>query len=149
MHTESVVYENVCVKCNPGAREPGELKEIRSDVPSVYVGETSRSIQERSLEHWASFRSKNAKSHIFQHQAMEHGGEPPDFMMRVVSFHKTALSRQIKEAVRIRRRGGAGAILNSKSEYNRCHIPRLQMEEEETEGAGEVGELEELATPQT
>ena len=62
--------------------------------------------------------------------------------MRAVSFHKTALSRQVAEAVRIRRRGGEGAILNSKAEYNRCHIPRLQMEEEEPEGARDRMELE-------
>ena len=49
--------------------------------------------------------------------------------MRVVRNFKTALSRQIGEAVRIRRRGGAGMILNSKSEYNRCKIPRLVLEE--------------------
>ena len=35
------------------------------------------------------------------------------------------------EAVRIRRRGGLGNILNSKSEYNCCHIARLRVEDEE------------------
>ena len=35
------------------------------------------------------------------------------------------------EAVRIRRRGGLGNILNSKSEYNRCHVARLRVEDEE------------------
>ena len=48
-------------------------------------------------------------------------------MNRVVSQHRTALARQVSEAVRIGRRGGAGAVLNSKAEYNRCHIPRLRM----------------------
>ena len=33
--------------------------------------------------------------------------------------------------------GGEGAIMNSKAEFNRCHIPRLQLEEEEQEGARE------------
>ena len=51
--------------------------------------------------------------------------------MRVVGSRSTATSRQISEAVRIRRRGGEGRILNSRSEYNRSHIPRLQVEEEE------------------
>ena len=58
---------------------------------------------------------------IRRHQETEHGGEEsPEFMMRVVRYARTALSRQIGEAVRIGRRGGAGRILNSKSEYNRC-----------------------------
>ena len=75
---------------------------------------------------------------------MVHGGGAPSFIMRAVSFHKTALSRQVAEAVRIRRRGGEGAILNSKAEYNRCHIPRLQLEELEPEGARKECEQEML-----
>ena len=109
---------------------------------STYVGETRRSIQERSEEHWAAFRTGSSKSHILKHQNLEHGGAAPQFIMRAVSYHKTALSRQVAEAVRIRRRGGEGAILNSKAEYNRCHIPRLQMEEEEPEGARDLREQE-------
>ena len=64
-----------------------------------------------------------------------HKGEDPLFILRAVSFHKTALSRQTGEAVRIRRRGGEGAVLNSKAEFNRCYIPRLRVvgEEELTE----------------
>ena len=45
--------------------------------------------------------------------------------MKVVRSFKTALSRQVGEAVRIRRRGGEGNILNSKAEYSRSRIPRL------------------------
>ena len=37
----------------------------------------------------------------------------------------------MSEVVRVRRRGGLGSILNSKSEYNRCHITRLRVEEKE------------------
>ena len=51
--------------------------------------------------------------------------------MRAISFHRSALSRQTAEAIRIRRRGGMGAVLNSKSEYNRCYIPRLRVVEED------------------
>ena len=127
----SVVCEKVCWRCNPGAKEARELKDIKVDIPGLYVGETSRSIQERSGEYWASYRTGSSKSHMVKHQAMEHGGAAPLFIMSAASFHKTALSRQIAEAVRIRRRGGQGVILNSKAEYNRGHIPRLQLEEEE------------------
>ena len=45
---------------------------------------------------------------MVRHQALEHVGEPPRFVFKVISTHKTALSRQIREAVRIRRRGGRG-----------------------------------------
>ena len=78
----SVVYENVCGLCNEGAKEARELKESRDmEVPSIYVGESSRSIQERSMEHWADFRKGSSKSHILKHQTMVHGGEAPSFIM--------------------------------------------------------------------
>ena len=74
--------------------------------PSLYVGESSRSIQERAVEHWSAARRGDQKSHMVRHQDKEHPGEDPKFIFKVVSYHRTALSRQIKEAVRIRRRGG-------------------------------------------
>ena len=49
--------------------------------------------------------------------------------MKMVSNHRTALSRQIKEAVRIMRRGGEGGVLNSKSEFSRCKITRRTLEQ--------------------
>ena len=55
-------------------------------------------------------------------------GEEASFLMRPVKYFRTALKRQLAEAVRIGRRGGAGAVLNSREEYNRCEIPRLSLE---------------------
>ena len=126
----SLIYKNVCQRCNPGAGAKGALKEVRKDIPSLYVGESSLTIFERSREHWEDWRRKSGSSHIRKHQEQAHADEeePPKFIMRVVRFCKTPLSRQIGEAVRIRRRGGEGSILNSKAEYSRCRIPRLVVE---------------------
>ena len=52
-------------------------------------------------------------------------------MVRVIHKAKSALERQTREAIRIQRRGGEGAILNSKAEFSRCYIPRLQLEEQD------------------
>ena len=128
-----VVYESICTVCNPSSLNKGELKSQESNHPSLYVGETSRSVQERAAEHWGAAHKEQEKSHMVKHQKLEHPGEKPAFLFKVVSNHKTALGRQIKEAVRIRRRGGAGSILNSKGEFNRCHIPRLIVEPEDEE----------------
>ena len=133
----SLVYENVCLACNPGV-EPGKKWEQKDEgEPSLYVGETSRSIQERSKEHWSGLRSKSEKNHIWKHQMLAHGGsQEPNFLMMPVKYHRTALARQVGEAVRIRRRGGEGALLNSKGEYNRSHIPRLTIQvDQPSEGA--------------
>ena len=129
---QSLVYENICVECNPGARGKIEQEELKTDIPTVYIGETSRSIFERSKEHWEGARKGCGKNHMVKHQIMEHGGEQePNFHMKVRGFFKTALARQVAEAVLIRRRGGEGAILNSRGEFSRSHIPRLQVVEEE------------------
>ena len=150
----SLVYENTCAQCNKGA---GAKEEIRSEsmdekVPSLYIGETSRTIQERGVEHWGAYRGNDKVkegSHIYKHQELQHEGGEPHFIPRAISFHRSALSRQTAEAVRIRRRGGMGALLNSKSEFNRCYIPRLtvvqedialEMEKEEEQTAAKVGE---------
>ena len=121
----SVIYENICRKCNPGAGGKKELEVVKSSFPTTYVGETSRSIMERTREHWESYRGRHKDSHLLKHQEMEHEGAIPEFIMRVVGRAKTALERQTREAVRIRRRGGEGVILNSKAEFNRCFIPRI------------------------
>ena len=71
-----------------------------------------------------------------------HEGAAPKFYMRVVKYYKSALSRQIGEAVRIRRRGGAGNILNSKAEFDRCKIPRLIVEEQDLDKIREEEEQE-------
>ena len=121
----SLVYENICAICNPEARTKGNLKNINMDVPSVYIGETARSIKERSQEHWEAYKSNHTDSHIMKHWVNHHNsvGEP-DFVMKVIKYHRSALSRQIGEAIRIQRRG---LVLNSKAEFNRCKITRLSL----------------------
>ena len=125
----SVLYENICVLCNPQARDGKPVKTTQSDVPSIYVGESSRSLMERGLNHWKDFKAGKEDSHILKHHILHHGGTgQPVFHLRPVSYHRTALDRQVAEAVRIRRRG-EGCVLNSKMEYNRCSIARLSLPE--------------------
>ena len=126
----NLLYENICTKCNPGAKGKGELEQVRDDIPTLYVGESSRSVYERSKEHWRGAHKGEAKNHMVKHQIGEHNNDAPQFAMKVVRHFKTALARQVAEAVRIRRRGGEGAILNSKGEFNRCYIPKNVYENE-------------------
>ena len=76
---------------------------------------------------------------MLKHSVLHHNKEDTPFVMRAVSYHRSALSRQAAEAVRIMRRGGEGAILNSRGEFNRCFIPRLMLIEED-----KLKELEEM-----
>ena len=45
----NLLYENICAVCNPGAPKKGELITVKEGAPSLYVGETSRTIFERAL----------------------------------------------------------------------------------------------------
>ena len=134
----NVVYENICLICHPEAAEKeGKLEEgVASQ--AVYVGESARSIYERSREHWDDYVKGETDSHILKHHVLAHGGRgEPQFHFRPVRFHRTALGRQLHEAVRIRRRGGE-VVLNSKGEYNRCEIARLVLGD--AGGGADVGE---------
>ena len=88
---------------------------MKDGAPSLYVGETSRTVYERSKEHWGGARAKSMKNHMHAHQVMEHDGREPLFSMKVVKFFKTPLARQVAEAIRTRRRGGRTNRTNSKS----------------------------------
>ena len=68
---------------------------------------------------------------MIKHWADSHGElqEPPQFKFKVVASFKDALTRQVSEAVRIELRGAG--VLNSKSEYSRCRIPRLTIDQDE------------------
>ena len=125
-----VLYENICLKCNPGVGEGKQLSPPLNP-PSIYIGETSRSLYERGKEHWRDFRTGQEDSHIRKHHLIHHGGVgEPSFHLRPIMFPGTALKRQIAEAVMIGR-WGEEIILNSKSEFNRCKIGRLTIGEED------------------
>ena len=94
---QSILYKNICHRCVPGARADKKMKEedLIKEQPVIYVGEMSRSLMERSKEHWASYRERNEDSHMLRHHDLVHKGEPAEFTMRMVGSHRSALSRQV------------------------------------------------------
>ena len=93
-----------------------------------YIGETARSAYERGLEHLGDFESMKLDSHIMKHFLDMHEGERMEdikFGMRICKAANSAFDRQIAESVLIQANKTDHFILNSKSEYNRCALPRL------------------------
>ena len=141
----SLTYQNICLVCHPGGGEKVAKLNTNNKVPGVYIGETARSLYERGREHWRGFRERREDSHIWKHQALHHGGDnSPRFHLRPFEFHRTALNRQISEAVKIGRFGEEN-LLNSKGEYNRSRIARLSLGELNTEKKPELEEDSEAA----
>ena len=95
---------------------------------NLYVGESARSLYERASEHWEGAMSGKEENHMLEHLAASHRDvQLPSFRFRVVKKCKTALERQVREAVRIEMRGN---ILNKKGMYNRCKLTRMVIDSE-------------------
>ena len=117
---QNVVYESRCNVCN--LEEKGKKEKTLEDtrpLPSIYVGESSRSLKERSKEHHADYSKMQEDSHMLK--------DRPSFNQYVISSHKSCLERQIGEAVRIQLRGNT---LNSVGVYNRSKLTRLVVDSE-------------------
>ena len=104
-------------------------KKTKKEYTVKYVGETGRSGYERGSEHLSDFLNFEEGSHLLKHYLNCHQDlkmTDVKFGMRVRNSFRSALDRQIGEAVAIdveRRKGKQ--LMNSKSEYNRCTIPRI------------------------
>ena len=122
------MYESVCRICNPvSSQKEGKHRVV------VYIGETSHTIHERSMEHVSDARFFSSKSHILKHWMSVHPelNSPPDMAFKVTAMFKDCLSRQVAEALRINY--SKDEILNSKGEYMGNSIIRLVVEEESWE----------------
>ena len=96
----------------------------------MYIGESSRSLHERSLEHVKDAKSFSKKSHFVKQWMSVHPEHPnpPPFKFKVTQQFKDCMSRQVAEAIRIQHT--KDNILNSKCEYLQNCITRLTVNEE-------------------
>ena len=128
-----------CLPCKPGRGEGGQCEgsgvnyEIECQLcpdgqKASYIGESSRNLYTRSLEHISNYQSGSADSFILKHQNNKHGGEEPMFRAKVTARTRDCLTRQVREAVLIRR--SQVPILNSKSEWHQPGLFRVQQEVE-------------------
>ena len=118
---EGVCYSLECQVC--------EEEEKRA----LYIGETSRSGRERIQEHMWLFSHKKESCHedctkwhkcskngstLWEHSKEKHEGrlKKEDWKVTITSSHRTALGRQVTEAVRISNEG-LDSLLNSKNEF--------------------------------
>ena len=109
----NVTYEIECGMCE------GEDK-------SVYVGETSRNLYTRGVEHSKKYEGGKQDSFLQKHQVEKHNGRPAMFKAKVTGNFKDCLSRQVAEGVEIRR--CTANLMNTKSEWHQPPIWRIQSE---------------------
>ena len=113
---KGVVYLAKCSQCEDSTET--DKKAWR------YVGETSRPIRDRALEHCQNLEKWRKDSFWLSHWMLEHSTQvtPPKFEFEVLECFKDALRRQIAEAVHIWTKGD----LNRKNEFNANEICRMQ-----------------------
>ena len=133
----SIVYETWCETClrqemmkiDEGENDEQEKMRKKQNIKvHKYIGETARSAYERGIEHKNALEKLDEDSHMLKHIANYHENEEIEdirFGMRVVKYTRSALERQVLESVRIQEEREKNYIMNSRSEYNRCTIPRL------------------------
>jgi len=126
---KSVVYESRCSLCKEQGSNAG-----------TYIGETGRSLYERSREHLEDAFERKPVSHIFKHWAINHPDckDMPRFQFKVVNCLKSSMDRQIMEAIRISTDGE----LNSKCEWRQNQLKRISVHLTEREIAKVEKELE-------
>ena len=127
----NVTYKTYCLKCaeEAGANEKTLKNNVNSSI-KFYFGETSRDAYTRGAEHLADYVGQTDDSHMFKHLSDSHQDSRPrdvKFGMSVIKQHRSSFERMIFESCLIFRSENNGGVLNSKSEFNRCQVPRLSV----------------------
>ena len=132
----NITYESKCKLCNPKSSHQEDDEDAhpsgRKPTPreGIYIGESSRSIHERAVEHLRDAKSFSTKSHIVKHWMNAHPSlpSPPAMEFSVTGRFKDCLSRQISEALMIN--NSTDVLLNSKGEYGHNSVTRLVVQED-------------------
>lgn len=103
-HTRNLVYQTWCISCQARDEEQVEheyegdakkIKEMKQKIKMhLYIGETSRSAYERSLEHQGDVDQLKTSSHMLRHLLEMHRGEDRteiEFGMKVLQFREVHL----------------------------------------------------------
>ena len=136
-HKRSIIYETRCLTCEEAENEriesldieEKEKKEMKRNMKKYkYIGESSRSAYERGWEHANDMAQLKSTSHMLKHAVGVHPEKDMNevvFGMSVLKYTQTSFERQIGESVAIQLERKRHHLLNSRSEYNRCSLPRL------------------------
>ena len=96
-----------------------------SSCDSVYIGESARNAYSRGIEHTVALQNKDKDSVLYRHLQDKHSEDEntPTFKMSVIDAHRSALNRQISEAVHISNTPDDD-LINRRSEWGHQKIVR-------------------------
>ena len=117
----NVGYQMECVPCQETATQTERQRDR-----TTYIGETSRNLYTRGMEHTSKYETQHADSFMMQHQVEKHNCQPADFTAKVTGRYRDCLTRQVAEGVAIRR--CQTSVLNSKSEWHQPALWKVRSE---------------------
>ena len=111
---KNIVYSATCTDCTTQNGSITEGTEPGHRLP-VYIGESSRQVGTRVMEHLSNMNNFKKNSFIIEHWMTAHGlcTSTPKFKFKVLSNHTDPLGRQVREAIQIKQVGS----LNRKDEF--------------------------------
>ena len=126
-----------CIACRGDRGKGGDCRKTNvtyeiecglclGDDRSVYIGETSRNLFTRGLEHSRKYEGGKEDSFLLKHQLDRHQGGPAAYSAKVTTRFTDCLSRQVAEGVKMRR--CPANLMNTKSEWHQPPIWRIQSE---------------------
>ena len=127
-HQKCSDHEN-CMVCNNGrgnCRANNITYKIECECEDQYIGETARNGYSRGKEHLNSLAKQSDDSVLYRHIKEKHhdnSTQIPKFKMTILSNHKTALDRQVAEAVLIGR-VPHDKLMNKKNEWGHAKVVR-------------------------
>ena len=111
----NLVYETKCQTCydrdtekieKDESKDEKEKKKLKENIREYkYIGETARSIYERTREHLSDMQQLKPCSHLLKHVLDQHEDEKPEEIVlnaRVLSYCRSSYERQILESVKSR-----------------------------------------------
>ena len=129
---QSILYESKCEVCNPkptSSHQEDPSQQKPASRKGIYIGETSRTLYERSKEHLKDAEDFDPSSHIVKHWMNVHpdSNSCPQFSFTIKAKFRDCLSRQVAEAISIMYT--KDQLLNSKNEYMANCLTRICVEE--------------------
>ena len=113
---KGVVYRVTCQTC------------LKEGAKVYFIGESSRTLFDRGLEHLTAIRNQNMKSPMVEHAVEKHQGEL-EFTIESLCFPKTSLQVQATEAMEIENHRAKFMVLNRRGEWGQNLPPRLTLED--------------------
>ena len=105
-------YRKVCFTCQEAGKCTG------------YKGDTGRNGFTRGIEHLGALRLEDGENALRKHCEVDHEGRRAELSMSILRIHRTALLRQVNQAVKITI-SKAEYIMDGKTEWHQAPLVRI------------------------